>query len=75
MLFAVFDPTGGLLATSSEDRRVRLWDVQSGKQLIVLEGHKQQVVGASFSPDGHWLGTASEDYTASLWPVHVFIDN
>jgi WD40 repeat protein len=76
VLFSVFNPTGGLLATSSQDKRVRLWDVQTGEQLkTVLEGHKQQVISASFSRDGRWLATASEDYTARLWPVYVVIDD
>ena len=36
---AVFNPQGTKVLSASFDRTARLWDVESGKMLQVLEGH------------------------------------
>jgi len=51
------------------DRVARLWDAATGKELVVLRGHKSKVVSAVFSPDGKRLVTASLDGTARVWDV------
>ena len=35
-----FDPAGGILASGSYDRRVKLWEADSGRLLRTLEGHQ-----------------------------------
>src|SRR5438067_5642286 len=45
-------PDGSLLASGSEDKMIRLWDVQSGQCLNILRGHENQVRSVAFSPDG-----------------------
>ncbi len=35
-----FDPQGETLASGSDDKTVKLWDVHSGKLLRTLEGHQ-----------------------------------
>jgi hypothetical protein len=62
-----FSPDGSRLATASDDGTARLWDVASGKPLIVLRGHPAPVVAVAFSPDGSRLATAGADGTARLW--------
>ncbi|MFF1693334.1 hypothetical protein ACFVXC_06875 [Streptomyces sp. NPDC058257] len=68
-----FSPNGGLLATASYDRTVRLWNVSDpsrpkplGKPLT---GHTSWVSSAVFSPDGDTLATGSDDGTVRLWDV------
>lgn len=53
--------------TSSVDRTVKIWSVDSGTCLGTLKGHGGCVSSAVFSTDGTWVLTGSEDFTAKLW--------
>src|SRR5207245_66397 len=55
------------LASASTDRTVREWDVASGRELRILEGHAGEVRGVAFSPRGDLLASAGGDGTARLW--------
>jgi WD40 repeat protein len=60
---------GKILATGSEDKTARIWDVATGRERLVLEGHSDKIWAVAFSPDGKLLATASEDKTVRLWDV------
>lgn len=55
------------LATGSDDRTVRLWDVADGKIRATLTGHTGGVASVAFSPGGRTLASASDDRTVRLW--------
>ncbi len=46
---------GSLLATASDDRTLRLWDVETGQSLRTLEGHTHYVFSCCFSEGGNLL--------------------
>src|SRR5438128_9360852 len=66
---AAFSPDGRWVVTASKDRTARIWEVKTGREVVLLRGHADAVSAAAFSPDGRWVVTASEDRTARVWDV------
>jgi len=66
-----FSSDGELLATSSKDKTVRLWNTQSGKEIQVFDGHAAPVIRVRFSPDGRRVASTSEDNKLLLWDVET----
>jgi WD40 repeat protein len=58
---------GERLLTSGEDRTLRLWDTETGRELCVFEGHAEPVGGAALSSDGKRVLSCSQDKTMRLW--------
>jgi len=54
-----FSPDGAILATSGDDRAIRLWAIPSGEPLAVFDtpGTAPYINSLSYSPDGSLLAT------------------
>ena len=66
---ASFSPDSSKIASGSDDKTVKLWDVTSGECLQTLKGHSDIVWSVSFSPDGTKVASGSDDNTVKLWDV------
>ncbi|WP_375471369.1 protein kinase [uncultured Nostoc sp.] len=64
-------PDSKTLASASDDKIVKLWNLNTQKLLASLSGHSQAVKSVAFSPDGQILATASDDKTIKLWQVET----
>jgi WD40 repeat protein len=62
-----YSPNGKRLAGACADWTVRVWDSQTGEELLVLKGHQGAVLDVAFSPDGRCLASASNDGTVRVW--------
>ncbi|HYG58748.1 MAG TPA: GTP-binding protein [Symbiobacteriaceae bacterium] len=59
----------GKLVSGSADGTVRMWDVHSGTQSMVLEGHTNVVTAVSVSRDGQIIAAYDKDRVVRLWSV------
>ena len=61
-----FSPDGKIIASGSQDKRVRLWSSE-GKLLRTLDGYQDGVTSVSFSRDGKMIASSSKDGVVKLW--------
>ncbi|MGE0609242.1 MAG: protein kinase [Pirellulales bacterium] len=60
-----YSPDGQRIATGSYDKSVRIWDVETGQQCLVLPA-TGPVYCLAFSPNGRWL-VAGCDNSTLIW--------
>eukprot|EP00665_Eupelagonemidae_sp_cell47_P013157 gene13157-biopygen10375 len=64
---ADFDPSGGRVASASNDMWVKLWDVSSGRVIRDLSAHTRPVKVAKFDAAGARLMSVGDDAKVKLW--------
>jgi coronin-1B/1C/6 len=65
----LFNPAAqNILASSSGDYTVKIWDIEKGKDRLSLK-HGEIVQSLSFSADGALLVTTSRDKKLRIWDV------
>jgi WD40 repeat protein len=61
-------PDGTSLATTA-GRSIKLWDVETMKEIAMLKGHEDIVWALAFSTDGRILASGSGDGAVRFWDV------
>jgi WD40 repeat protein len=62
-----FSPHGRRALLACQDRTIRLWDLEAGREVASLEGHTDGVWSVAFSPDGRVAISGGKDNTVRLW--------
>ena len=67
----VFSPDGTSLVSGSDDRTVKLWDVQTGGTVKTFHGHAHFVLSVSISADKTMIASGSWDKAVYLWNIQT----
>jgi WD40 repeat protein/transcriptional regulator with XRE-family HTH domain len=69
----IFSPDGKWLAalslSAASGNAVKLWNANTGQELLTMVGHTAWVAGLAFSPDGKRLASTSLDGTVRIWSL------
>jgi WD40 repeat protein len=65
-----FSSDGRLLAVAYDNERVRIWRLDDGEPVSLIE-LPAVPNGVALSPDGAWLAAACEDKVVRVWPLSM----
>src|SRR5581483_9586394 len=62
-------PDGKWAASGSQDKTVKIWDLETGRCQATLAGHTDQVICIAITPDGQRVISGSYDNDIRVWDV------
>src|SRR5205814_255892 len=62
-----FSPDGKSLAAAGADRTVRVWEPDTGKEVLTLRGHLGGVHSLAYTGDGRRLISVARDRVLRVW--------
>lgn len=65
----VFSHAGKYLSSAGSSGEIKLWEVETGREIKTLLGHLDEVRAMAFSHDDRYLLSGSSDKTIKLWDV------
>jgi len=65
------DDNSALVASTSFDKTVKLWDVASGTEVKTLRGHTEATNNVAYSYDGKTIASCSDDSTIRIWSTDL----
>ena len=66
-----FHPQGNNVVTTSFDHTWRLWDIETGSEILLQDGHSREVYGVGFHPDGSLCSTTDYGGVVHLWDLRT----
>jgi WD40 repeat protein len=71
VLHAAWSSDGTRIVTTGRDKTAKMWDADTGTELLTLSGHTGWVEHAAWNPDDTRIVTASADKTAKVWDAQI----
>ena len=68
---AALSPDARHALSGSDDGTVRLWDLETGREIRRFEGHTDTVTSVALAPDGRWAVSGSSDHTVRVWDLQT----
>ncbi|MEH2236663.1 serine/threonine-protein kinase [Nostoc sp.] len=59
------------LASGSDDKTVKIWNIESGDEIRTFTGHSDWVYAVAISPDGKTVVSGSKDKTIKVWNLNT----
>ena len=66
-----YSADGKRIVTASEDKTAKVWDANTGQELMTLKGHEGYVLSAVYSPDGKRIATAGMDGIVQIYTTDM----
>ena len=64
-----FHPDGTCVASGSQDKTVKIWDIRSQRLIQHYDAHSAEVNEIGFHPNGRYLLSSSNDSTLKIWDL------
>src|SRR5205085_1697322 len=71
VLGAQYSPDGKRLLTPGFEKTLRVWDVETGRELAMWTGHNGPVGAATWSPDGKLAASGGDDGLVKIWDAQT----
>jgi class 3 adenylate cyclase/GTPase SAR1 family protein len=62
-------PDGKMAISTSYDKTLKVWNLETGRCKATFEGHTEMVLRAAVTPDGKTIVSGSEDNTLRVWDL------
>jgi WD40 repeat protein len=62
-------PDGRHVVSASWDKTLKVWELETGREVATLVGHGESVDGCAVTPDGRHVVSASRDKTLKVWNI------
>ena len=68
---AGYSPNGERIVTASGDKTAKVWEADTGQELLTLKGHDSGVNSVAYSPDGKRIATAGGDGIVQIYTTDM----
>jgi len=64
-------PDGRTVVSGSDDKTLKVWDLETGRCRATFEGHTNSVFGVAITSDGKTVVSGSDDKTLKVWDLET----